>query len=68
MCVNLSIAVIAPAMGGCLFIGMVVGKVSFCQIVTAIWPYVLVEFIVLFMIIYVPALTMFVPKLLGFVG
>ena len=68
MCVNLSIAMITPPVGGCLFIGMVVGKISFGKMVRAIWPYIIVELAVLLMVIYIPDITMLVPKLLGFAG
>ncbi|MBW1766414.1 MAG: TRAP transporter large permease [Deltaproteobacteria bacterium] len=68
MCVNLSIAMITPPVGGCLFIGMVVSKISFGKLVRAIWPYILVELMVLLMVIYIPDITMLVPKLLGFAG
>lgn len=68
MCVNLSIAMITPPVGGCLFIGMVVGKISFAKMIRAIWPYILVELIVLLMVIYIPDITMFMPRLLGFAG
>ena len=68
MCVNLSIAMITPPVGGCLFIGMVVGKISFGEMVRAIWPYIIVELAVLLMVIYIPDITMLVPKLLGFAG
>ena len=68
MCVNLSIAMITPPVGGCLFIGMVVGKISFGEMVRAIWPYIIVELMVLLMVIYILDITMLVPKLLGFAG
>ena len=68
MCVNLSIAMITPPVGGCLFIGMVVGKISFGKMVRAIWPYIIVELAVLLMVIFIPDITMVVPKLLGFAG
>ena len=68
MCVNLSIALITPPMGGCLFIGMVIGKISFGRMIKAVWPYILVEMVILFLIIYIPEVTMFVPRLLGFAG
>ncbi|MFH2129652.1 MAG: TRAP transporter large permease [bacterium] len=66
MCVNLNIALITPPMGGCLFTAMVVGNVSFGRIVRSLWPFILVELAVLFLIVYIPPLTMFVPRLLGF--
>ena len=66
MCVNLNIALITPPMGGCLFTAMVVGDISFTRLVKALWPFILVELVVLFLIVYIPPLTLFVPRLLGF--
>jgi len=66
MCVNLNIALITPPMGGCLFTAMVVGNVSFTRLIKALWPFILVELVVLFLIVYIPPLTLFVPRLLGF--
>jgi len=68
MCVNLNIALITPPMGGCLFTAMIVGDVSFTKIVKALWPFILVELVVLAVVVYVPAVTLFVPRLLGFVN
>jgi tripartite ATP-independent transporter DctM subunit len=67
MCVNLSIALITPPMGGCMFAAMVVGNVSFAEIVKEVLPFILVEIVVLVLIIFVPEITMIVPRLLGFV-
>lgn len=66
MCVNLSIALITPPMGGCLFMGMVIGKVEFGPLVKAVWPYIVVEMVVLALIVLFPEFTLFIPKLLGF--
>jgi tripartite ATP-independent transporter DctM subunit len=66
MCINLNIALMTPPMGGCLFMAMVISRLSLVQIVKALWPFIVVEIFVLFLIIYIPGLTMFVPRLLGF--
>jgi len=66
VCVNLSIAMITPPMGGCLFVATAVSRVDFAQLVKAIWPFILVEMTVLALIIYVPGITLIVPRLLGF--
>ncbi len=66
MCVNLLIALITPPFGGCLFAAMIVGDIDFVKLVKAIWPFIIAELIVLFMIIYIPEITLFVPRLLGF--
>ncbi|MCP4753371.1 MAG: TRAP transporter large permease [Proteobacteria bacterium] len=67
MCVNLLIALITPPMGGCLFAAMIVGKTDFVGLIKAIWPFIVAELVVLAMIIYIPAITMFIPRLLGLV-
>ena len=66
MCVNLNIALMTPPMGGCLFMGMIVSGLKLGELVRALWPFILVEMIVLGMVVYIPELTMFVPRLLGF--
>jgi len=66
MCVNLNIALMTPPVGGCLFMAMVISRLSLGKIVRALWPFMIVEIVVLFMIVYIPDLTMFIPKLLGF--
>lgn len=68
MCVNLNIALMTPPMGACLFMAMIITKRELGQIVRAIWPFILVELLVLALIIYVPAVTMAVPRWLGFAG
>jgi len=67
MCVNLNIALMTPPMGGCLFMGMIVSGLSLGELVKALWPFILAEFFVLVLVIYIPPITMLVPSLLGFV-
>ncbi len=66
MCINLYIALITPPMGGCLFLAMAISKLKMGQILKALWPFLIIEFVVLFIVVYVPEVTMFVPRLLGF--
>ena len=68
MCVNLNIALMTPPLGGCLFVAMLISKLSLGEIVKALWPFIMVEFAVLFLIVYFPPITMFVPKTLGLLG
>lgn len=67
MCVNLNIALMTPPMGGCLFMGMIVGELKLGELVRALWPFILAELFVLVLVIYIPAITMWIPGLLGFV-
>ncbi|HSD36240.1 MAG TPA: TRAP transporter large permease [Rhodocyclaceae bacterium] len=65
MVYNLCIGTITPPVGTGLFVGAGVGKVSVGEAVKALWPHYVVIIGILFLITYVPALTMGLPKLLG---
>jgi TRAP-type transport system large permease protein len=56
-----------PPMGACLFMGMIVSELKLGQIIRALWPFILVEFLVLVLVIYIPEITLTVPRLLGFI-
>lgn len=66
MCINLSLALMTPPLGGCLFVSMTISRLSLARTVKALWPFFLVEFTVLFLVIYIPPISMFIPRLLGF--
>jgi TRAP-type transport system large permease protein len=66
MCVNLNIGLMTPPVGGSLFTVTAITGIDMWRITRQMWPFVLVEVGVLFLITYVPAITLFVPKLLGF--
>ena len=66
MVVNLVIGLATPPLGLCLFVGCGISNRSLDQIVKSIWPFILIEIAVLFIITYVPALPMFIPKVLGY--
>lgn len=66
MCVNLNLGLITPPVGGCLFTAMVITRLDMWKICKDMWPFYLVAIAVLFLITYVPAITMVLPTLLGF--
>jgi len=65
MVVNLNIALMTPPLGACLFVACGISKLSLEEISKEIFPFILIEIAVLLLISYVPAISMFVPKLLG---
>jgi tripartite ATP-independent transporter DctM subunit len=67
ICVNLCIGLMTPPVGGPLFMAMAVTRLSLEQIAKELWPFILVEVSVLLLIVYIPAITMFIPRLFGFV-
>jgi tripartite ATP-independent transporter DctM subunit len=64
MILNLMIGLMTPPVGMVLYVLSGVSKVPFEQIVKAIWPYIIVLTIVLFILTYVPALVLFLPNLI----
>jgi tripartite ATP-independent transporter DctM subunit len=66
MVFSLNIALITPPVGACLFVACGITRLSLEQLSRAILPFVLVEFLALFIIAYVEEIPMFIPKLLGF--
>ena len=66
ICVNLLIDLITPLVGTNLYVICAVGKVRFEDLCKAIPPFLIAEIIVLFIITYVPSVTLYLPKLVGF--
>ncbi len=62
--VNLGMGLITPPVGATLFVGCAVGKVSMGQMVRTIWPFYLAMMMVLALVTYVPAISMWIPSLL----
>jgi len=64
--VNLMIGLITPPLGLCLFVVCSVAKVDFIQIVREIFPFLMVEIFVLFLITYFPWICLTIPRLFGY--
>ena len=67
MCLNLVIGLTTPPLGACLFTCCSVAKISIEEITKPILPLILGLIIVLLIVTFVPSVSMFIPKLLGFV-
>jgi len=65
MCVNLTVGLATPPMGLVLFVTASVSGEPVGRIVRAILPFLAVEFAVIFLITYFPALTLTLPRWLG---
>ncbi|WP_411892306.1 TRAP transporter large permease [Yoonia sp. SDW83-1] len=68
MSVNLTVGLATPPMGLVLFVASTVSKEKVETIAKAIMPFLAVEVLVIFLITYVPAISMTVPYLTGFLG
>lgn len=63
---NLMIGLITPPMGLCLFVADAIAKVGLGALTRAVLPLFAVEVLVLMLITFVPVLTTWLPRLMGF--
>ena len=65
MLLNLGIGLLTPPVGATLFVGCAVGKVTMEQVMREIWPFYAVMVAVLMLVTYLPAISLWLPKLLA---
>jgi len=66
MCVNLTVGLATPPLGLILFVASSLTKLQVLEIARELIPYLLVHIAVIFLITYLPFLSMTLPKLAGF--
>lgn len=64
MMMNLGLGLTTPSVGACLFLGCSIGGIRMEQTVKTIWPFYLAIFVVLMLVTYVPAVSLWLPNLL----
>ncbi|MCL5127967.1 MULTISPECIES: TRAP transporter large permease [unclassified Algibacter] len=62
---NLCIGLCTPPVGTILFVGSGVANVSVSQVIKPLIPFLIIMVVVLLLITYIPAISMFLPQLLG---
>jgi len=62
MLLNLGIGLCHPPVGSILFVGCAVGQVTIEQAMRKIWPFYAVMFAVLMLVTYLPALSLWLPR------
>jgi tripartite ATP-independent transporter DctM subunit len=65
MLLNLGIGLCHPPVGATLFVGCAVGRVTMEQVMREIWPFYGVMFLVLMLVTYFPAVSLWLPRALG---
>lgn len=68
MVVNLAIGFITPPVGVNLFVACGIGNIPFAALVRKIVPFLIVLIFGLILITYIPSITLFIPRLLGYAG
>lgn len=62
---NITIALITPPMGACVFVAAAVSNLPITSLFKTIWPFVLVAISVLILLILFPQITLLLPNLVG---
>jgi TRAP-type C4-dicarboxylate transport system permease large subunit len=62
---NITIALITPPMGACVFVAAAVSDLEIIEMFKSIWPFVLLAIGVLLLLILFPQITLFLPNLVG---
>ena len=65
MIVNLGIGLVTPPVGTVLFVGSAVAKLPIGSVVKALMPFFVLLLIVLMLVTYVPALSLWLPRSMG---
>lgn len=60
---NVAMGMAIPPIGYCLFVGMAISKLSLGSVSKAIWPMIIVMFVVLALVTYVPMVSLALPTL-----
>lgn len=63
--VNLGLGLCTPPVGTCLFVGCAVGKIKIEEALKSIWPFYLALLLALILVTYVPAISLWLPSMLG---
>ncbi len=66
MILNLGIGLITPPVGPTLFVGCAIGKVTMEQVSKELWPFYGAMCVALLLVTYIPALSLWLPKGIGF--
>lgn len=65
MVINLCIGLCTPPVGTLLFVGSGVAKIEITTVIKPILPFLAIMIILLFIITYIPEITLYLPKLFG---
>jgi len=63
---NVGLGMITPPVGICLYVACGISGISIEKSVRALMPFMLVMLVALLVISYVPQVTLFLPRLLGY--
>jgi TRAP-type C4-dicarboxylate transport system permease large subunit len=63
--VNLSLALVTPPVGGCLFVASGIAKITMESLIREVLPFIVVAIVLLALITFIPSITLYIPGVLG---
>jgi TRAP-type C4-dicarboxylate transport system permease large subunit len=66
MMLALGIGLLTPPVGSTLFVGCAIGKIRIEDMIKPMLPFYIIMIITLFIITYVPQISLWLPNLLGY--
>ncbi|MEP3245563.1 MAG: TRAP transporter large permease [Sneathiella sp.] len=65
ICFNLSIGLVSPPLGGCLLVVSTVTGINYWALAREVIPFVLIEIVVLGILVFVPDISLYLPRAVG---
>ncbi len=65
MILNLAIGLCTPPVGTLLFVGSGIAKVNVSDVIKPLLPFLIIMIIVLLLVVYIPQLSLFLPRIFG---
>lgn len=63
---NLSVGIITPPVGVCLYVGASISKISIERVIKSVVPFMIIEFAIVLVITYLPGIATWLPHALGY--
>ncbi|MCA2013710.1 TRAP transporter large permease [Pararhodobacter sp. CCB-MM2] len=68
LCFNLTLGLISPPLGGALLVVSTVTGINYWQLARSVLPFLLVEIAVLAVLVWLPEITLWLPRTMGLMG
>ncbi len=65
---NLGVGFVTPPVGTCLYVASAIAGISIDKVLKPLMPFIAIMLIALLAVTYIPDMTLFIPKLLGYKG
>jgi tripartite ATP-independent transporter DctM subunit len=66
LCLNLTLGLVTPPLGGCLIVVSAISGENYWKLAWTTLPFIVVEIVVLLVITLIPSISLFLPRVLGF--